>query len=295
MCFANCHKGLVFLPSPAKFCGGFVYDYDQLCFFHLQKDVGFRSRLELSSFFLPPSKSALLPIIAAAVTCRITRRFVLSGLMRRKIRSSPIRLLSIRETLINPIVIFAGVPCQSTFYTLFGRHKTSPNTTSRGNHETTERVMIDQSSAWSPLDPLWSLSGLTVINWSICIEVLLLHSLRLSTNITRKTLHFNENFLLDSEALKLPFVCFLWDPAKPSQFPPGPWYPASLVAGHLTGGRAGRFLKIWWIRRKICLKKTLQAFPQWIFTESSGSKKKIKKRQSLTTQQAKATHGCQSS
>jgi len=43
------------------------------------------------------------------------------------------------------------------------------------------------------------------------------------------------------------------------------------------------------------LKKTLQAFPQWIFTESSGSKKKIKKRQSLTTQQAKTTHGCQSS
>ena len=117
----------------------------------------------------PPSPPFSLSLLLQ-VTCRITRRFVLSGRMRRKIRSSPIRLLSIRENLINLIVIFAGV--------------TSPNTTSRGNHGTTERVMSNQSSAWSPLDPLWSLSGLTVFKCSICLEVRL-HALRLSPNITQ--------------------------------------------------------------------------------------------------------------
>ena len=171
MCFANCHKGLVCLPSPANF---FVV---ASCMTTTNSVFSTCKRMWVSRAVLscqvfschPPSPPFSLSLLLQ-VTCRITRRFVLSVRMRRKIRSSPIRLLSIRENLINLIVIFAGV--------------TSPNTTSRGNHGTTTPYDCPQTS--------------------------------------HRTLHFKENFLLDSEALKLPFVCFLWDPAKPSPFPPGP-------------------------------------------------------------------------
>ena len=140
-------RALFFLPSPAKFCGGFVHDYDQLSFSTYKRMRVSRAVLSCQVFSCHPPSPPFSLSLLLQVTCRITRRFVLSGRMRRKIRCSPIRQLSTRETLINLIVIFAGVPCQSTFYTLFGRHVTSPNTTSRGNHETTERAMSGQSSA----------------------------------------------------------------------------------------------------------------------------------------------------
>lgn len=117
MCFANCHKGFFFCQVQQNFVVASCMTTTNSVFSTYKRMWVSRAVLSCQVFSCHPPSPPFSLSLLLQVTCRITRRFVLSGRMRRKIRSSPIRLLSIRETLINLIVICAGVPCQSTFYT----------------------------------------------------------------------------------------------------------------------------------------------------------------------------------